>query len=116
MEIKCVSRDMLALPDPRAGILTVSCEVSFQASVVFSGQLVALCVSKEQEVRAIFSGGQADGGRWAHREGQSQNSGDRRGCHPHLSLACLHCLQVGTGTRFLILSSAKSEEFKKCMC
>lgn len=40
----------------------------------------------------------------------------QRGCHPHLSLACLHCLQVGTGTGFLILSSAKSQEFKKCMC
>lgn len=82
MEIKCVSRDMLALPDPRAGILTVSCEASFQASVVFSGQLVALCVSKEQEVRAIFSGGQADGGRWARRDGQSQSSGDRGAATP----------------------------------
>ena len=72
-------------------------------------QTMALSVSRGLEVEVIFSGAKVDGV-------GGTGTGDRKDCHNPLSLdllALFNLLQADTGIGFLVLSSAKSQAFKK---
>lgn len=96
--------------------MAVSREASFHASVIFSGQMMALCLCVSRV------GDRAELSRWAggwRKVGVGPKvASEKRGRKEPIpdSLGRSNVWQVGTGREFLVLSSAKSQALKKYMC